>query len=162
MDSHNLFATKTTYRLLRLEYAAALVSAAVLIVMHLDHVRWWAFAALFVYIDVIGSLPGAIAWRRSPDGRISRVYYVLYNTAHSLLSAAANWQESQLLRAGRLKTYYGVTTFAEVIAADREMKWPDAALVKRVGNALARRSDGLVTRVGNDGLPSWIIRVSTP
>lgn len=35
----------------------------------------------------------------------------------SLLSAAANWQESQLLRAGRLKTYYGVTTFAEVIAA---------------------------------------------
>ncbi len=35
----------------------------------------------------------------------------------SLLSAAANWQEAQLLRAGRLKTYYGVTTFAEVIAA---------------------------------------------
>jgi hypothetical protein len=89
VDSHNLFATKTTYRLLRLEYAAALVSAAVLIIMHLDHVRWWAFAALFVYIDVIGYLPGAIAWRRSPDGRISRVYYVLYNTAHSLLSAAA-------------------------------------------------------------------------
>jgi hypothetical protein len=89
VDSHNLFATKATYRLLRLEYAAALVSAAVLIIMHLDHVRWWAFAALFVYIDVIGYLPGAIAWRRSPDGRISRVYYVLYNTAHSLLSAAA-------------------------------------------------------------------------
>jgi hypothetical protein len=89
VDSHNLFATKTTYRLLRLEYAAALVSAAVLVIMHLDHVRWWAFAALFVYIDVIGYLPGAIAWRRSPDGRISRVYYVLYNTAHSLLSAAA-------------------------------------------------------------------------
>jgi O-antigen/teichoic acid export membrane protein len=35
----------------------------------------------------------------------------------SLLSAGANWQESQLLRSGRLKTYYGVTTFAEVIAA---------------------------------------------
>jgi len=35
----------------------------------------------------------------------------------SLLSAAANWQESQMLRGGRLKSYYGVTTFAEVIAA---------------------------------------------
>jgi len=89
VDSHNLFATKATYRLLRLEYAAALVSAAVLLIMHFDHVRWWAFAALFVYIDVVGYLPGAIAWRRSPDGNISRVYYVLYNTAHSLLSAAA-------------------------------------------------------------------------
>ena len=35
----------------------------------------------------------------------------------SLLSAAANWQESQLLRRGRLKSYYGVTTFAEIVAA---------------------------------------------
>jgi len=35
----------------------------------------------------------------------------------SLLSAGANWQESQLLRSGRLKTYYGVTTFAEITAA---------------------------------------------
>jgi len=35
----------------------------------------------------------------------------------NFLSAAANWQESQLLRAGRLKTYYGVTTVAEVMAA---------------------------------------------
>lgn len=35
----------------------------------------------------------------------------------SLLSAGANWQELQLLRAGRIKTYYGVTTFAEVMAA---------------------------------------------
>ena len=35
----------------------------------------------------------------------------------SLLSAGANWQESQLLRSGRLKTYYGVTTVAEITAA---------------------------------------------
>ena len=42
---------------------------------------------------------------------------LVYMAPSSLLSAAANWQESQLLRAGRLKTYYGVTTFAEVIAA---------------------------------------------
>jgi O-antigen/teichoic acid export membrane protein len=42
---------------------------------------------------------------------------LLVMSPSSLLSAAANWQESQLIRSGRLKTYYGVTTFAEVIAA---------------------------------------------
>jgi O-antigen/teichoic acid export membrane protein len=35
----------------------------------------------------------------------------------NLLSAAANWQEAQLLRGGRLRTYYAVTTVAEVAAA---------------------------------------------
>ena len=89
MDSHNLFATKATYRLLRLEYAAALAATVVLLLTHLGQIRWPAFVLLFVSIDVIGYLPGAIAWRRAPDHRISRVYYVLYNSAHSLLSAAA-------------------------------------------------------------------------
>jgi hypothetical protein len=88
MDSHNLFATKATYRLLRLEYAAALATVVVILLAHLGQIRWPAFVLLFVYIDVIGYLPGAIAWRRAPDHRISRVYYVLYNSAHSLLSAA--------------------------------------------------------------------------
>ena len=50
--------------------------------------HWLVFAALFVYIDVIGYLPGAIAFRRSADGQISKAYYVLYNAMHSLVSAA--------------------------------------------------------------------------
>jgi hypothetical protein len=89
MDTHNLFATKATYRLLRLEYAAGLAAAAVLVVAHVSHIRWPAFVALFVTIDLVGYLPGAVAWRRAADARIHRVYYVLYNSAHSLLTAGA-------------------------------------------------------------------------
>jgi len=89
MDSHNLFLTRGTYRLIRAEYAAALVAAVVLAVLHLDAIRWPVFIGLFAYIDVIGYLPGALAYRRAPDRVISRGYYVLYNAMHSLLSAAA-------------------------------------------------------------------------
>jgi hypothetical protein len=88
MDSRNLFETRTTYRFLRAEYFAALVLCAVLLIVHLDAIRWWVFALLFLYVDVIGYLPGAIAHRRAKGGRISKVYYVLYNSMHSLLSAA--------------------------------------------------------------------------
>jgi hypothetical protein len=89
MDSHNLFLTRTTYRFLRAEYAAALVVAIALALLHVGEIRWPVFIALFVYIDVIGYLPGAIAYRRAPDGAIPRRYYVLYNAMHSLLSAGA-------------------------------------------------------------------------
>jgi hypothetical protein len=89
MDSHNLFLTRTTYRLLRLEYAAALVASIVLALAHVADVRWWAFVVLFAYIDVVGYLPGAVAWRRAHGGPIGRGYYVLYNSMHSLLSAGA-------------------------------------------------------------------------
>jgi hypothetical protein len=89
MDSHNHFLTPTTYRLLRLEYGVALVGAIVLAVLHLGEIRWVAFVGLFAYIDVIGYLPGAVAWRRARGGDIPRIYYVLYNSTHSLVSAAA-------------------------------------------------------------------------
>ncbi|MFF4836301.1 hypothetical protein [Streptomyces sp. NPDC001315] len=84
MDGHNLCQTPTTYRLLRLEYLLGLLVSAGFFLAHLDQVRWWAAAALFLYVDLIGYLPGAVAYHRSPDQRISRVYYVLYNTMHSL------------------------------------------------------------------------------
>lgn len=89
MDSHNLFFTRTTYRLVRAEYAVALAVAALLLVRHLGEVRWAAFVGLFVVIDVVGYLPGAVAWRRSPDGRVPLPYYVTYNIMHSLVTAAA-------------------------------------------------------------------------
>jgi len=94
MDSHNLFMTRATYRLIRLEYAAVLLTAVVLAVAHLDQVRWAAFAGLFVYIDLIGYLPGAIAWRRGHGRLDTRAYHVLYNVMHSFLTAgvvAAVW-----------------------------------------------------------------------
>lgn len=89
MDSHNLFLTRTTYRWLRAEYAVALATAVALAVLHLDDIRWPVFVGLFVYIDLIGYLPGAVAYRRAGGAPISRTYFRLYNAMHSLVSAAA-------------------------------------------------------------------------
>ena len=87
MDSHNLFLTRTTYRLLRAEYGAALIAAVVLALIHFGQIRWPVFIGMFVYIDLIGYLPGALAYRRARGGHIGRGFYVLYNTMHSFLSA---------------------------------------------------------------------------
>ncbi|WP_013590041.1 membrane protein [Paraburkholderia phenoliruptrix] len=94
MDHHNLFETPVTYRLIRLEYLAALTICVGLLVAHWTQIRWWAFAFLFLYIDLIGYLPGAVAHRRHYGRRIARRFYVLYNVAHSALSGffvAAAW-----------------------------------------------------------------------
>ncbi|MFG2265813.1 hypothetical protein [Streptomyces sp. NPDC048720] len=89
MDAANRFETRVTYRLLRAEYCAGLALSAGLLLTHLDQVRWWVAVGMFAYIDVIGYLPGALAHRRSASGYVPRVYYVLYNTMHSWLTAAA-------------------------------------------------------------------------
>ncbi|KRV46508.1 hypothetical protein AQ490_11480 [Wenjunlia vitaminophila] len=86
MDGKNHFETPTTYRLLRAEYGLGLVVASTLFFVHLGDINWWAFAGLFVYIDLIGYIPGAIVYHRSKDKQISKVYYVLYNTMHSLVT----------------------------------------------------------------------------
>lgn len=88
MDARNLFCTPVTYRLLRAEYAAALAVCAVLALAHLDQIRWPVFVGLFAVIDLVGYLPGHLAWRRSGGGPVPRGYYLLYNTMHSLLTAA--------------------------------------------------------------------------
>ncbi|MGW3306614.1 hypothetical protein ACWDG9_08505 [Streptomyces sp. NPDC001073] len=87
MDAQNRFETRATFLLLRLEWLGGLVVCAVLAVRHLSDIRWGVFISLFVVIDAIGYLPGALAFRRSPDGRISRWYFVAYNTMHSLVTA---------------------------------------------------------------------------
>lgn len=86
MDARNLFETPVTYRLIRLEYALGLVVAAAFFLAHLDEVRWLPAVGLFVYIDLVGYIPGAIAHHRAHGGRISRTYYVLYNVMHSLVT----------------------------------------------------------------------------
>ena len=87
MDSRNLFETPVTYRLIRAEYAVALIVLIVIAFMHIKQVRWGPALGLFWYIDIIGYLPGAIAAHRSSTGYIHRFYYLLYNTMHSVLSA---------------------------------------------------------------------------
>lgn len=89
MDSHNRFETRTTFALARLEWLVALGVSVTLALLHLPDIRWPVFVAFFLVIDVVGYLPGAIAFRRSATRRIPRGYYVAYNTAHSLVTGAA-------------------------------------------------------------------------
>jgi hypothetical protein len=86
MDAANRFETTTTYRLIRLEYLAGLGLSLALFITHIDEVRWLPAVLLFVYIDIIGYIPGAIAYHRSRTKQISKAYYVLYNTMHSLVT----------------------------------------------------------------------------
>lgn len=89
MDAVNRFDTRTTHLLTRAEHLIALGVCVTLFVGHIGEVRWLPAVLLFLYIDVVGYLPGAIAHRRSTTGRISKVYYVLYNTTHSFVTQAA-------------------------------------------------------------------------
>jgi hypothetical protein len=72
-----------THLLMRLENLIALGVCLALFVIHVDEVHWLPAVLLFVYIDAIGYLPGAIAFHRSKTKRIPKVYYVLYNTMHT-------------------------------------------------------------------------------
>ncbi|MEV6960589.1 hypothetical protein AB0M97_15600 [Streptomyces sp. NPDC051207] len=87
MDAKNRFETKTTFALSRMEWLAFLAVSLVLAVQHRSEIRWWVFAGLFAVIDVIGYIPGAVAYRRSPEKRVARGYYVAYNVMHSLVTA---------------------------------------------------------------------------
>jgi hypothetical protein len=86
MDMANPFETPNTYRLHRAEYLVGLAVVAGLLIWHIGQVRWIPAVLLFVYIDLIGYIPGAIAYRRSPNHRVAKGYYIAYNTMHSLIT----------------------------------------------------------------------------
>lgn len=86
MDLHNTFHTPATAAVARLEWAGLLVVAAVLALTHLGAVNWLVFGGLFVVIDVVGYLPGMLAYRRSGGAGIPTAYYVLYNAMHNLVT----------------------------------------------------------------------------
>jgi hypothetical protein len=88
MDMKNPFESPVTYRLHRAEYFVGLLVVSALIIIHIGEIRWLPALLLFAYIDLIGYIPGAIAFHRSKDGRISKVYYVLYNVMHSMITQA--------------------------------------------------------------------------
>lgn len=89
MDQKNPFETPVTFRLHRAEYLVGFALSIVLIIVHFGQIRWVPFVLLFAYIDLIGYIPGAIAFRRSKDQRISKTYYVLYNVMHSMITQLA-------------------------------------------------------------------------
>lgn len=88
MDPANLFCTRTTYYALRAEWLALSVASAIILVAHYKDVDWVAAVLLFSYPDALGYVPGAIAYRRSKDHRISLWYGRTYNVLHSGFTAA--------------------------------------------------------------------------
>ncbi len=86
MDQLNPFETRNTFRLHRGEYLLWWLVSVVLIIVHFTEIRWLPFIALFLYIDLIGYIPGAIAYHRSKDGRIAKGYFIAYNVMHSLIT----------------------------------------------------------------------------
>lgn len=89
MDQANSFESPTTVRLHRSEYLAGLAVSLVLFIVHIGEVRWLPAIILFAYIDLIGYIPGAIAYRRSQDKKIHKGFYVVYNLMHSLITQGA-------------------------------------------------------------------------
>lgn len=89
MDSKNRFETKSTHAVARAEWLMGLLVAVALAIYNIEQIDWFVFVGLFAVIDVIGYIPGAIAYHRSPDGAISKGYYVAYNVMHSLLTSGA-------------------------------------------------------------------------
>lgn len=85
MDKHNLFHTRTTYNLIRLDWAVLMLLALALTVMNWRQVNWWRFALAFALPDLIGTLPGLYVYygRRSGEHRsIPAVIHQLYNFGH--------------------------------------------------------------------------------
>ncbi|MFD8236422.1 hypothetical protein ACFV20_31680 [Streptomyces sp. NPDC059696] len=89
MDQANPFETPRTYSLHRAEYLVGFAVTTGLMIAHFGEIRWLPAIALFLYIDLIGYIPGAIAFRRSGGRPIHKAYYVLYNVMHSLITQAA-------------------------------------------------------------------------
>lgn len=89
MDPKHRFHTDATFLWVRAEHLAVVALLSILGLLHAGQVDWLRFAAAFVLIDLIGYLPGAIAFRRSRDGRVAHLYHHLYNFTHSYLVAGA-------------------------------------------------------------------------
>lgn len=88
MDAANPFETPVTFRIHRAEYLVGFIVVTGLIVANWSNIRWIAFAGLFLYIDLIGYIPGAVAFHRSESKEISSIYYWLYNIMHSFITQA--------------------------------------------------------------------------
>lgn len=89
MDQLNPYETPNTFKAHRAEYLFGLVVVTGLLIWNISDVRWWVAVVLFFYIDLIGYLPGAIAFKKAGGGPIPKVYYALYNVMHSMITQGA-------------------------------------------------------------------------
>jgi hypothetical protein len=70
--------------LARLDALVVLVGSIALALAHLSEIRWGVFILFFAVIDLVGYIPGAIAFRKANRGSISTTYHALYNVTHGL------------------------------------------------------------------------------
>ena len=91
MDTKNRFHSPGTYWIIRAEHLVLLALCAGLMLIHAAEVNWWRGIAAFASIDLVGYLPGAIAFRRSRhgNGRVNPWYHHAYNLAHTYLVSGA-------------------------------------------------------------------------
>lgn len=89
MDTVNRFHTRETWLWVRAEHLLLLAILVVVAIWKFAEINWLWFVTALVGIDLIGYIPGMIAYRRSPDGKVAPIYHHLYNLTHSYLTAAA-------------------------------------------------------------------------
>lgn len=89
MDTQNLFHTRTTFNLMRLDYTVGLIALSALVLLNASEVNWVRFVIAFAWIDLVGYLPGAILYRAKNAPRpLPPLYSFLYNTTHSFATNA--------------------------------------------------------------------------
>jgi hypothetical protein len=86
----------------RMEWLLLTAALALTSLAHWQETSWPRFVVAFVAIDLVGYLPGALAYRRARGAAIAPAYHWLYNTTHNFATgalAAAGWA----LAIGRLE-----------------------------------------------------------
>ena len=89
MDKFNRHHSDGTYWLMRAEHLGVVVVCSALALAHFRELDLWRFAAVFILIDLVGYVPGLVAYLRRGKGRIDPAYHYLYNVAHSYLTWGA-------------------------------------------------------------------------
>lgn len=89
MDPRNRFHTATTFRIVRAEHLLVLVVCSLLAILNWNQINWWHAVLAFALIDVVGYLPGALAFRRQGGQKIHAWYHHAYNIAHTYLVTGA-------------------------------------------------------------------------
>ena len=86
MDTYHRFHTTDSYWLMRAEHLAIVLIGIALVLWHWSELNWLRFIAVFISADLLGYLPGAIAYRRAGRSQIAPIYHYLYNLTHCYLT----------------------------------------------------------------------------
>ncbi len=121
MDKHNLFFTRSTYNLERLDWAILMFAALALVIYNWRDVHWWRLTFAFLLPDLIATFPGLYLYyarRKGYRRSIPGIWHNLYNFGHSLagvvLFSAIWW-----LLIGRLE--WAMLAFPIHLAGDRSV-----------------------------------------